>query len=144
MTAKRKRAVFVDTNILLYAHDVDAGDKRRIASGRVKELWESDVPASLSVQVLQEFFVNLIRKGVTPRTARETVSGYLLWQVIDNDRPLFLHAMDEQSRWRISFWDASILAAARHSGAEVIWSEDFNPGQDYGGVVVLNPLVEQR
>jgi predicted nucleic acid-binding protein len=135
------RAVFVDTNILVYAHDTDAGDKGKVAARKLTELWDSGFPASISVQVLQELYVNLLRKGVTQRAARETVSDYFVWQVIDNDRTLFAQAMEEQARWKLSFWDASILAAARRAAARVLWSEDFSPGQDYGGVVVVNPLA---
>ena len=112
------RAVFVDTNILVYAHDIGS-EKRAIAKQRLRELWDSPFPASISVQVLQEFYVNLVRKGIPLRQARESVSDYLVWQVIDNDRSLFIEALEEQSRWKTSFWDASILAAARRGHAEV-------------------------
>lgn len=136
------RAVFVDTNIFVYAHDVGSR-KRAIAKQKLRGLWESPFPASISVQVLQEFYVNLVRKGVALRQARESVSDYLVWQVIDNDQSLFVQAIDEQSRWKISFWDASILAAARRAHAEVLWSEDFNTGQDYDGIVAANPLADE-
>jgi len=106
--------IFVDTNILVYAHDRDAGAKHEQACARLKELWRADEAPWLSVQVLQEFFVNLCRLGVPLAEARE--------------------------RWRVSFWDALILAAAREAGAKTLWSEDINPGQDYGGSRVVNPL----
>jgi len=112
-----------------------------MAKGRLEQLWEQPLAPSLSVQVLQEFFVNLVRKKVEPGLAREVVENYLAWQVIDNDRALFLQGFEEQERWQLSFWDALILAAARRSGARILWSEDFSTGQEYGGILVVNPLL---
>ena len=137
----RGSGIFVDTNILFYAHDRDSGNKYVLAKAKLEQIWNG-LPPSVSVQVLQEFYVNLLRRKVSARVARETVSDYLAWQVIDNDRNLLQQGMKDQERWQLSLWDALILAAARRAGAEVIWSEDFNPGQDYGGVLVVNPLRE--
>lgn len=134
-------AVFVDTNILVYAHDKDAGEKHRIAKEKVKALWQRPLLPSISVQVLQEFYVNLVRKKIRPSEARETVASYLEWDVIDNDRTLFLEGIRLKEMWSISYWDALILAAAMRAKARELWSEDLNPRQDYGGVVVMNPLA---
>lgn len=136
------KAVFLDTNILVYAHDRAAGRKRVTARRRVRELWELDRPPSISVQVLQELYVNLIRKQVPAKAARETVADYLEWHVVDNDRDLLIAGISEGERWKLSFWDALIVAAARRAGADIIWSEDLNPGQRFDGVVVVNPLGE--
>jgi len=135
-------SIFLDTNILVYAHDRDAGPKHLIARRRVQELWEGDHPPSLSVQVLQELYVNLIRKRVPEKAARETVADYLEWHVVDNDRDLLMAGIGEHQRWKLSFWDGLIVAAARRAGADVIWSEDLNPGQGFDGVVIENPLTE--
>src|SRR2546429_10019775 len=73
--------VFVDTNILIYAHDVDAGAKRSRAAEKLRQLWESGA-GRLSVQVLQEFYVNVTQKLATPvarSTARGVVSSYGAW-----------------------------------------------------------------
>jgi len=134
--------LFVDSNILVYAHDRSAGEKHTIARQKLEQLWVRQLPPSLSVQVLQEFFVNLVRKKVEPVRAREVVKNYIAWPVIDNDKALFLEGFTEQERWQLSFWDALILAAARRSGARTLWSEDFSSGQDYGGILVVNPLCE--
>ena len=73
--------VFVDSNILIYAHDADAGPKRERAVEKLRDLWESGA-GRLSVQVLQEFYVNVTRKLATPvarSTAREVVASYGAW-----------------------------------------------------------------
>lgn len=132
--------VFVDTNILVYAHDRDAGEKHRIAREKIASLWKEPLPPSISIQVLQEFYVNLIRKDVPTAEARQTVVDYLDWNVVDNDRALLLEGIHLRERWQVSFWDALILAAAQRAGTRSIWSEDLNTGQDYGGVVAVNPL----
>jgi predicted nucleic acid-binding protein len=135
--------VFVDTNILVYAHDKDAGDKYRIAREKVKSLWDRPLLPSISIQVLQEFYVNLIRKRVNASAAREAAMSYLEWDVIDNDRFLLLEGMRMKEKWSISYWDALILAAARKAKATELWTEDLNPGQRYEGIVVVNPLEKR-
>jgi predicted nucleic acid-binding protein len=134
------RHVFVDTNILVYAHDVDAGRRHAAARDRVKALWNAPLPPSVSVQVLQELYVNLVRKGARPKSARELVGDYQNWDVVPNSMRLLQTAMLGVERWKISLWDALIVAAAREAGAGVLLSEDLNEGQDYDGVVVVNPL----
>ena len=132
--------VFVDTNILVYAHDADAGPRHAAARDKVKALWDAPLPPSVSVQVLQELYVNLLRKGTRSGAARELVNDYLEWDVVPNSVPLLQAAMLGAERWKISLWDALIVAAASEAGASVLWSEDLNAGQDYDGVVVVNPL----
>jgi predicted nucleic acid-binding protein len=134
--------VFVDTNILVYAHDKDAGDKYLIAKSKVESLWNRQILPSISVQVLQEFYVNLVRKKVKASDAREAVLSYLEWDVIDNDRALLLEGMRLQETWRLSFWDALIIAASKRAKVKELWSEDLNPGQSFEGVVVINPLLK--
>jgi len=133
--------IFVDTNILVYAHDRDAADKHQVAKDRVAELWLLPISPAISVQVLQELYVNLIRKEISQAEARRTVVDYGAWHVVDNDQALLLEGIDLQTRWQSSFWDALILAAARRARAGVIWSEDFNTTQDYDGIVAVNPLA---
>ena len=134
-------AVFVDTNILVYGHDSEAGEKHAIARARLEDLWTRDAPPSISVQVLQEFFVNLVKKGVALSTARRVTENYLAWHVVENDRRLLLSGMEEQARWKLSFWDALILAAARRARARTLWTEDFSTGQEYDGIRAFNPLL---
>jgi predicted nucleic acid-binding protein len=133
--------IFVDTNILVYAHDRDAADKHQAAKEKVAQLWRLPVAPAISVQVLQELYVNLIRKTVSQSEARQTIIDYCAWHVVDNDPTLLMEGIDLQIRWQSSFWDALILAAAQRAGAGVIWSEDLNTTQDYGGIVAVNPLI---
>ena len=134
--------VFVDTNILVYAHDVDAGERHERARVRLGELWRRKAPPAISVQVLQELYNTLIKKGVAQSRAEALVTLYLRWTVVDNSSRVFLQGVEEQKRWHLSPWDAWILAAARRAGARWLWSEDFSDGQDYDGVIVVNPLTE--
>jgi predicted nucleic acid-binding protein len=134
-------SVFVDTNVLVYAHDVDAGRRHETARQLIQALWNQPVWPCISVQVLQELAVNLMRKGVSLQDARAIAHDYAAWGVVENTVPLLDAALDEMARWRLSFWDGLILAAAREAGASVIYSEDLSAGQDYGGIRVENPFV---
>jgi len=133
---------FVDTNILLYAHDVVAGDKHERARSLVEELWDTRAGV-VSTQVLQELAVNLRKKARKPlgaRATRELVSDYLAWQVEVNDGDSILEALDIEARYQVSFWDALIIQAANASGAEILYSEDLSDGQHYGTTRVVNPF----
>ncbi len=132
--------IFIDTNILIYAHDLDAGDKHHRASQLLRDFWDRRNVPCLSIQVLQEMHVNLIRQGVAVAESAATVRRYLAWRVVNNTKTLLRRAFDVQQRWQLAFWDSAVIAAAQQAGASVLWSEDLNPGQDYGGVVVVNPL----
>ena len=78
------KGIFVDTNILVYAHDVDAGDKHLRARELVLKLWDEDHPPSISIQVLQELYVTLRKRGVSIKEAQATVGDYLEWDVVEN------------------------------------------------------------
>lgn len=137
-------ARFVDTNILIYAHDVDAGDRHWRARNVVSELWESGL-GMVSTQVLHEFYVNITRKipsPVAPATARALIEPYLSWQVQELGPGSVLVASEIQQRYRISFWDALIIHAAARGGAVELYSEDLNAGQIMEGVRIVNPLVD--
>lgn len=137
--------LFLDTNILLYAVSAapDEAGKRCIAEEIVQcEDW------SFSVQVMQEFFSNAIRPtprgpGLSPEAAGE----YLELLLPDHpcqamDASLILEATRLYASFRIHWWDAPILAAARRLGCTYVFSEDFSHGQTYDGVTVLNPFLE--
>lgn len=94
----------------------------------------------ISVQVLQELLVNLRRKGLGARDARLAIEDYMNWRIVENTLPVLASGLDEMDRWQVSLWDAMILAAARRAGVKTIWSEDFNPDQDYDGIEIVNPL----
>ena len=133
---------FVDTNILMYAHDTAAGEKHERAKALVEDLWESR-SGVVSTQVLQELAVNLRRKAKKPldaKATRDVVSDYLAWHVVVNGGDSILEALDLEARYQISFWDAMVVQAAQASSAEVLYSEDLSDGQTYGSVQVVNPL----
>jgi predicted nucleic acid-binding protein len=136
MNARR----FLDTNILLYAYDQDAPAKRAAALRLVEQGWNAMGQTAISVQVLQEMHVNLEKRGVPKPEAARIIRDYTPWPVVDNSFPILLAALNEQERWRLSLWDALILAAARASGASELFTEDFNHGQDYGGIRAINPF----
>lgn len=134
---------FVDTNVLIYAHDRDAGTKRRKAARLLKGLWE-DETGILSTQVLQEFYVNVTAKIPSPldaAAARTIIENYLVWPLQVNDGRTVLLASEIQERAHLSFWDAMIVAAASEGGAAVLYSEDLNDGQVIEGVRVENPFA---
>jgi predicted nucleic acid-binding protein len=134
--------VFVDTNILVYAHDAGAGAKHLRAKAALRECWTAG-NGCLSLQVLQEFYVTVTRKvarPLTPRLAREILSAYLAWRVVLLNAEDVLAAAEMAERLRLHFWDALILQAARLGQAEVLLSEDFQAGQRIEGVAVHNPL----
>ena len=133
-------ARFLDTNILLYAYDLGAPAKRAVALRLVEQGWDTLGATAISVQVLQEFYVNLVRRGQTPTAAAEIVRDFAAWPVVDNTLDVLKAALDEHARWQLSLWDSLILAAARASGATELITEDLNHDQDYGGVKVVNPF----
>jgi len=131
---------FLDTNILLYAYDLDAPEKRDVALRIVEEALSQSICTALSVQVLQEFYVNFVRAGHSEADANLLVGDFSNLTVIDNTLELFKTGLAIQKRWRLSLWDAMILSAAQASGARELLSEDLSHGQDYGGVRVMNPF----
>jgi predicted nucleic acid-binding protein len=133
---------FVDTNILIYAHDRSAGDKHTRARDLVRELWQSG-EGCLSIQVLQEFYVNVTQKvarPLTPDVAAHIIADLAVWQVHCPGVEDVLDAIRLQDRYQISFWDAMIVTSAIRLGCQTIWSEDLNPGQVYDTVTVMSPL----
>ena len=137
---------FVDTNILMYAHDTAAGDKHARARALVEDLWASR-SGVVSTQILQELAVNLRQQAKKPldaKTTREVVSDYLTWQVVVNSGDSILEALELEARHQISFWDALVIQAAQMAGAEILYSEDLSDGQRYGTVRVKNPLTRGK
>jgi predicted nucleic acid-binding protein len=109
----------------------------------IESLWENGTGA-ISVQVLQELYVNIRRKARRPVSAgmaRALVEDYLAWNPVVNDGALLMAALGIEKRYRISFWDAMIVAAADRAGVKTLCSEDFNDGQKFGRVRVVNPFT---
>jgi predicted nucleic acid-binding protein len=133
---------FVDSNILIYAHDGDAGAKQQRAAELLKALWESGL-GRLSPQVLQEFYVNATEKIKTPlagSAAREVIRAYGLWVESRISPATVIRASEIGESSELSFWDSMIVAAAEQDGAQELFSEDLGHGQIVAGVRVVNPF----
>ncbi len=134
--------VFVDTNIILYAYDISAGEKHQIAKKILLDLWDSGLGV-ISTQVLQEFFVNVTQKIPKPlnkRLARDIVSDLLKWDVVVNDGESILEAVEILLRYGYSFWDSLIIEAAIRGSAGALLSEDLTHGRTINGVTIENPF----
>jgi predicted nucleic acid-binding protein len=135
--------VFVDTNILIYAHDRDAGEKREHAARALERLWDEQT-GRLSVQVLQEFYVTVTQKLATGRaSAREIIRTYKQWVHHPTTPETVLRASEIAELSQLSFWDGLIVASAEQAGASQLYTEDLNAGQSIVGVTVVNPLVSR-
>jgi len=135
--------VFVDSNILVYAHDIDSGSKHTEAKLCVARLW-NDGTGCLSTQVLEEFYVNITRKVKHPMAAsqaREVIRSLGLWVRSHLSVGTVLRASEISESARISFWDGMILAAAEQDGAAELLSEDLGHGQVIAGIRIRNPFV---
>jgi len=133
---------FLDTNILVYAFDVSAGQKHEVAKRIVIDLWNTK-DGILSTQVLQEFFVSVTRKIPKPMNAglaREIVSDFLKWDIVINDENSLLEAIDIHIRYNYSFWDSLLVQAAIRSGAVILLTEDLVGGQTINGLSIKNPF----
>jgi predicted nucleic acid-binding protein len=135
--------VFVDTNVLIYAHDIDALTKHTVAKSVLRQLWQERTGV-LSTQVLQEFYVNVTRKITTPlskASARAVVDTYAVW-CVETTLAEISAAFRIEDEAGISFWDALIVAAARKAGSHRILSEDLNAGQTISGIRIENPFAK--
>lgn len=132
--------VFVDTNILVYAYDIDAREKYQIANKIIENFWSNPMLPFISIQVLQEFYVNLVKKGIKLAEAKSVVLDYLKWNIIRNDESIFISAIEIMQNYALSFWDSSIISAAIKANVTEVLSEDMNHGQFYYGVKIVNPF----
>lgn len=134
---------FVDTNVLVYAHDRSAGRKRERAAALLEDL-AARRRGLLSSQVLMEFYVTVTGKlprRLDQRTASAIVADLGTWPVFRPTVDDVLAGARLAQRHRIHFWDGMILRAAVALGADRIWSEDLNPGQRYEGIPVHDPFA---
>src|ERR1700752_1223457 len=133
---------FIDTNVLIYAHDIDAKAKHEIAKAVLRDLWRERT-GILSMQVLQEFYVNVTRKIPSPLSkdsARSVVNTYSIW-CMETTPAEISAAFGIEDESRIGFWDALIVSSAAKSGATRILSEDLSAGQRIAAVLIENPFV---
>ena len=132
--------VFVDTNVLIYAMDSADLKKQEAAGAWRAELWKRR-QGRISFQVLQEFYAKVARQWPHVRQdARTEVRDLLAWQPVVVDGVILEGAWKIQDRYQISFWDALIVAAAKSASCRYLLSEDLQAGQDFAGLVVINPF----
>ena len=132
--------VFFDTNVLVHAA-IGAGKEERKRK-RALDLIQSE-DFGTSAQVLQEFFVTVVKKASRPLSAVQALEWIEQWAAFPCqpiDRELVQIAVALSQRFGISYWDAAILAAAEALGSRIVYSEDLNDGQQYGQVRVVNPF----
>ncbi len=137
MTAMR----FVDTNVLLYSISTQPAEA---AKAEVARVILADRDLMLSVQVLQEFYVQATRKNrPDPLTHDETLAFIRSWRrfpTCDITLAVLDDALEIKARYQLSYWDSAIVAAAKAGHCSEVLSEDMSDGQDYGGVKVMNPF----
>lgn len=135
--------IFVDTNILLYAHDAGAGEKRRCSADLLRQLLKSG-DGVVSSQVLMEFFVNAMRKTSPPlasEDATRVVETYAPWVVAPTSATTVLSALGLRQAHQLSPWDALIVAAALETNCDRLLTEDLQHGQVIEGLEIVNPFV---
>lgn len=133
---------FVDTNVLVYAHDRSESRRQPIAEGLLEDLWANRT-GRLSTQVLQEFYVVVTRKFDPPMSrqeAREVIAAYAAWPVAGIDAAMIALASQLEEQHLISFRDALIVEAALWAGATCLVTEDLQDGREIGGVRIENPF----
>lgn len=132
---------FVDTNVLLYA--VSTAAEEREKNVRAREILEAR-DLALSVQVLQEFYVQATRPSkprcLTHEQAALLIDSWLRFRIQEMSVALLHSALAARQRWAISYWDAAIVEAARAAGCRTLLSEDLQDGMDFGGVQVQDPF----
>ena len=139
----RRDKSFLDTNILVYAHDSAENRKKEIARQLIRELFKEGFGA-ISTQVLQEFYVAVtgkIQKPLGISAAQKAIEKYGEFYTVHVDEPLIQRAINLHRREEVSFWDALVIAAAGRVDCRTLYSEDLNHGQKYGSVEVVNPFL---
>jgi predicted nucleic acid-binding protein len=133
----------IDTNIIVYAHDLDAGVKRRVSVGILEDMWDNR-KGVLSRQVLQEFHMTVIKKIGGPISyleAREIIRSYAGWEVKEDTSQSIIRASEIEERHHISFRDAMVVVAAYEAKVDKILTADLNPGQVIEGILIKNPFI---
>jgi len=136
-------AVFVDTNLLVYARDLKYPDKKVSAEKWLELLWREQ-RGRTSMQVLNEYYTTVTRKlkpGLDSELAWEDVQLLLSWNPQPMDAKLVARAFDLEKQYRLNWWDCLILAAAQMQGCVLLLTEDMQDGAEYGGIIVRNPFT---
>jgi predicted nucleic acid-binding protein len=135
--------VFVDTNVLLYSRDETEPAKQPRAKAWLERLWRERLGRT-SMQVLSEYYVNLKRKSAARISADEAWAGvarYLAWKPLPVDEALMLRAREVEQRWRLSWWDSMVVAAAQLQDCALLLTEDLHDGASFGTLTVRSPFT---
>lgn len=135
--------IFLDTNILAYAHDSQAGLKQKKATEWIERAWQ-EKSGVLSLQVLQELYVILtgkLKEHLPLKVAKEILEQYGYWEIVPLEVENVLDAIDIHQKYRISFWDALIVQAALIGDCSTLLSEDLQHGQKIKGLLIQNPFA---
>jgi predicted nucleic acid-binding protein len=136
-------AVFVDTNVFVYACDTSEVMKHSVAADCVRALW-AEHRGRTSTQVLNEFYVATTRKlkpGLQAEEAWDYVQALFAWEPQDVTRDLLSRAREIERRYSTSWWDSLIVAAAELQDCSQLLTEDLQDGMVFGSVTVRNPFA---
>jgi predicted nucleic acid-binding protein len=135
------KRTFLDTNILLYAEDARETRKREIAIQLIVDHRRRRTGV-VSLQVLQEFFVNATKKlGLDPAIARHKVEFHSRFDLVQPSMTNVFAAIDLHRLHRIPYWDALIVHCAKQAGCHEVLTEDLQHGQVIDGVRIVNPFL---
>ncbi len=132
---------FLDTNVLIYAASTKSENPRKHAVARALF---ADTAFCTSGQVLAEFIANRKKlSGITLAEVSAWINRISAFPVAAVDAAIVRAGLQMSERYKISYWDGAILAAAEQLGAPILYTEDLNNGQTYGSVKVINPFKAQ-
>jgi len=133
--------VFVDTNVFIYAVDLADPKKQQAAQSWLADLWKSG-NGRISFQVLQEFYSKVNQKSAAAREeARAEVRDLLTWNPVPVSAETLEISWKIQDRYQLSFWDSLIVSAAKSASCRFLLTEDLQSGQDFDGLLVINPFL---
>lgn len=136
-------AIFVDTNVFVYARDAGEPAKQPRAAAWLSHLWREQTGRT-SAQVLSEYYVTVTRKlrpGLPSAEAWDDVRALMAWRPLPIDEALLERGREVEQRHRLDWWDSLVVAAAQLQGCALLLSEDLQDGGAYGGVVVRSPFT---
>ena len=135
---------FIDTNILIYAHDGSAGPKHTASVDLLTRLFD-DHNGALSVQILTEFYSAATKKlGIKPEEAEEIVADLGGWTIHRPGHSDVVQASRLYRRHKLAWWDALVVHSAMELGCAILWTEDLSHGRRFGTVEIRNPFREER
>jgi len=135
---------FFDTNILAYEFDKSEHRKQALVVDLINE-WRPSGRMIISTQVLQELYVVLTQKlkpALKEEIAEEIIQNYSKLDIVIIDPSLILNGIGIKRKYKISFWDALIVAAAQRAGCKILFTEDLSHGMEIAGIEIVNPFFK--